>query len=180
MFLKQVIMKTLIVMCLFLLYVNAANSQSHFLNDSLVKKFYVGYKGDTIDTYLDFEGSFGDLPKPKTTDGEIATIAGFPYRSDGEIIKIAKEIFSLEELNTLIESTTALSCISLSSGEIVSASFMFFKSEPEICLTKFVKFSQQMKERITIEATFEEEIGEKGYVQSSYRLFMLLRRELEK
>jgi hypothetical protein len=129
---------------------------------------------------VDFEGSIRDLPSPKTTVGEIATIADFPYKSDDEIMKIAMEIFSLEELNTLIESGTDVSCISLSSGEIVSASFMFFKSEPEICMTKFVKFSQQMKERITIEATFEEEIGVEGYVQSSYRLYMLLRRELEK
>jgi hypothetical protein len=170
-------MRTLIVMCLFLLYVNAAHSQNPFLNDSLVKQFYVGYYGDTIHTYLDFEGSFRDLPKPKTTDGEIATIAGFTYKSDGEILNIARRIFSLEELNTLIECRSAIRCISLSSGEIVSASFEF-KKVPEICMTKFVKFSQQMKERITVEATFEEEIGEEGYLESSYGLFVLLRREL--
>jgi hypothetical protein len=173
-------MKTLMVLCLISLYVNTAHSQNPFLNDSLVKKIYVSSNGDTIHKYVDFEGSIRDLPSPKTTDDEIATIADFPYKSDDEIMKIAMEIFSLEELNTLIESGTALSCISLSSGEIVSASFMFFKSEPEICLTKFVKFSQQMKERITIESTFEEEIGEEGYLESSYRLYMLLPRELEK
>lgn len=168
-------MKTSILIALFLTLANTVYGQNRFLKDTLIKQVSV-FDDDTIYKYVDFEGFYNELPTPKDIKGEIPEVLGIYYKPEDQTINLTKEIFNTQEINSLINSMCIINCISTTSGQIVSASFKFSEKEPEICMEKFVIFSQQFKEKITINTVFDEEIGEEGYIQSSYGLFIVLKR----
>jgi hypothetical protein len=177
MFLKPDSMKSSIIIGILLTLGNSIYSQNHFLNDTLIKKVSV-FDDDTIYNYFDFDGSYDELSLPKDINGNVPEVIGFNYNPESQIINLAEKIFDLKELKTLINSKCIIKCISTSSGKVVSVSFKFSEREPKICLDKFVKFSQQFKEKITIETIFSEKIAEEGYIQSSYGLFLVLKKHV--
>ncbi len=136
------------------------------------------FENDTIYKYVGFDGDFNELPRPRDAKGEVPEALEFNYKPKDQIINLTKEIFNKEDINELIDSKCSVQCISTSSGKVVSASFMFSEREPEICFNKFVRFSQQLKEKLTIETEFNGDIEEEGYVLSTNGVFLELKKEL--
>jgi hypothetical protein len=170
-------MRTFITIVLVLIFGITTKSQNNFLGDTLIKTISV-FDNDTIYKYVNFDGEFNELPRPRTAKGQIPEGLVYNYKPDSLIINYTKEIFNSKEIDELIESKCSVQCISTSSGKVESVSFMFAEREPEICFNKFVSLSQKIKEKLTIETEFNMEIEEGGYVLSTNPLYVELKREL--
>lgn len=170
-------MRTSITIVLVLIFGISIKSQNHFLGDTLIKTISV-FENDTIYKYVNFDGEFNELPRPRTAAGQIPEPLVFNYKPKGLIINSTKGIFNPKEIDELIESKCSVQCISTSSGKVESVSFMFAAREPEICFNKFVSLSQKIKEKLTIETEFNMEIEEGGYVLSTNPLYVELKRKL--
>lgn len=120
--------------------------------------------GYLVITYQDIRNAYDELPKPKDENGEIPSISGYELNTTKKVYQIAHEIFTREEIRKMDESEGSIMFIALSSGKIVSTSFVFHKRDTGICLHKMVNFSHQVKEHITITTAFNREIFEEGYV----------------
>jgi hypothetical protein len=170
-------MRTFITIVLVLIFGITTKSQNNFLGDTLIKTISV-FDNDTIYKYVNFDGEFNELPYPRSAEGQVPESLGYNYIPKGVTVKLAKKIFNQSDIDELINSKCDIQCISSTSGNVVSVSFIFFEREPEICFNKFVRFSQELKEELTIETEFDREIEEEGYVLSSHGLYLILNGKL--
>lgn len=158
-----------------------AHGQINQLKDTLIKETFVAdVSGDFFIHYKDITNKIDELPYAKDKDGEKAEVLHFSDNDVPIIYCIAHEIFTPEEINRMRKSSGAIKFISLaggkSDGKVVSVSFIFVEKDPEIPLSKMIKFSEEVKENTTHTTEFSQDIAEEGYVQSSLSWFMLLRK----
>ena len=146
------------------------------LQDTLIKSSYVSpYFKYTRIKYMDTSTAYDDLPRPRDKEGQIPDASGWEFHSIEKIIQLTEDIFTPEEMMKMREQSGAISFIVLSSGKIVSASFVFRHHDPEIDLKKLIAFSKQLKEEITITTLFHRDIYEEGYVWVSLPFFELMK-----
>jgi hypothetical protein len=149
---------------------NQAQEQAIALKDTLIKHSFESYNGSMIISFSDSTISFDDLPKPKDNNGEIPGVISYHINSLDKINNLAKQIFSETEINQMNENKCAVNLIALSSGKVVSASFLFTNNDPKICPDKLMEFSTQIKRKITVRTEFDSKIDQEGYIQAYLRI----------
>ena len=146
------------------------------LQDTLIKSSYVTPGlGNFVIKYMDISTAYDDLPRPRDKEGQIPDASGWEFHSIEKIIQLTEDIFTPEEMMKMRERTGGIEFIVLSSGKIVSASYIFYDADPKIKLNKLITFSQQLKEEITITTLFHRDIYEEGYVWVSLPFFELMK-----
>lgn len=153
-------------------------SQGPVLNDTLQKSTRFTDDGRLKIIYRDINED--KLPKPLLRESkDDPELIDFQINSVEKLVQIANENFTKKEIEQLIESRFTLDCKILTSGKIVSASFVFYKKDPQICIKKLTLFSQEIKERLSITPIFSEKTDREGYAQCYIFAYYVFRNNLK-
>lgn len=165
-------MRFLYIVILLLLNIPVVLCQINMLPDTLEKSMKVSsHSGDVIVTYSDIKGEMEQFISPKGKDGQNVEFSLPKVNSREEMLKIANRVFSEQEINELKKAHCYVKMISTCSGDVISASFIFLKGDPDIDLDKLIEFSVGIKNNISFSINFAQEVTNFGYVGLAYPLF---------
>ena len=138
-------------------------SQIQFLKDSLNKQtIKTEYNNGFIINYSDRLNSSIKMLPPKDSKGDVIELVSQKLISKEILKNISLNIFTEEEIKYLSKNNCFVSCLVTSSGKIISASIQFNNCNPSVNIKQLAKFAGEIREKLTFELTFNNEVNQPG------------------
>jgi hypothetical protein len=165
-------MKKIFILIAIVLTITTLQGQTQLLKDGLIKeKIKIGNNSKYITKYSDGKFSLANLPRPSDKDNNIAEIANAKLNSIEKLDQITQKIFTSEQAKCLAENRCYFSCVLSSLGKIVSVSITFSNNDPAIDRKQLVEFSNQIKENLSFDLSFDREVKQIGYILLTHPAF---------
>lgn len=146
--------------------------QIQLLKDSMNRQVIkTEYNNGFILNYSDRLNLSMDMIQAKDSQGQVVELISQKLKSKEILTNISSGIFTEEEIRYLSKNNCFISCIVTSTGKIVSVSIQFSNCDPTVNVKQLAKFSNEIREKLSFELTFDREVARAGYFSLTFPAF---------